>query len=110
MCLFAPCRWFYCCKQMSAYELRISDWSADVCSSDLQRVAVGIDLPHQFGFALMTELGPAESGANDAVDRLVILRIGGTDDKPVRQARCPERLPVSCRRCGIPHRHDASRP
>src|SRR3546814_8032353 len=24
------------CKQMTAYELRISDWSSDVCSSDLR--------------------------------------------------------------------------
>src|SRR3546814_8902248 len=26
---------FFCFKQKSAYELRISDWSSDVCSSDL---------------------------------------------------------------------------
>src|SRR3546814_7992557 len=25
-------------KQKTAYELRISDWSSDVCSSDLQRI------------------------------------------------------------------------
>src|SRR3546814_6644966 len=28
-------------KQKTAYELRISDWSSDVCSSDLDRVQVG---------------------------------------------------------------------
>src|SRR3546814_9371030 len=27
---------FFCVKQKPAYELRISDWSSDVCSSDLQ--------------------------------------------------------------------------
>src|SRR3546814_14615912 len=28
---------FFCfCKQKTAYEMRISDWSSDVCSSDLQ--------------------------------------------------------------------------
>src|SRR3546814_5509150 len=27
---------FYFCKQKTAYELRISDWSSDVCSSDLR--------------------------------------------------------------------------
>src|SRR3546814_5509470 len=32
--------WVYCCfffffKQKTAYEMRISDWSSDVCSSDL---------------------------------------------------------------------------
>src|SRR3546814_8117194 len=27
--------YFFFCKQMTAYEMRISDWSSDVCSSDL---------------------------------------------------------------------------
>src|SRR3546814_6450868 len=31
-CLFL---WFFFFKQKTAYELRISDWSSDVCSSDL---------------------------------------------------------------------------
>src|SRR3546814_2487069 len=30
---------FFFCKQKTAYEMRISDWSSDVCSSDL----LGID-------------------------------------------------------------------
>src|SRR3546814_1179968 len=25
---------FFCCKQKTAYEMRIRDWSSDVCSSD----------------------------------------------------------------------------
>src|SRR3546814_16330839 len=29
---------FYCFKQKTAYEMRISDWSSDVCSSDLHAV------------------------------------------------------------------------
>src|SRR3546814_10343659 len=29
--------WFFFFKQKTAYEMRISDWSSDVCSSDLQR-------------------------------------------------------------------------
>src|SRR3546814_15140880 len=33
---------FFFFKQKTAYELRISDWSSDVCSSDLQ-VAGGVD-------------------------------------------------------------------
>src|SRR3546814_3295929 len=28
---------FFCFKQKTAYEMRISDWSSDVCSSDLRR-------------------------------------------------------------------------
>src|SRR3546814_17215688 len=31
VCLFV----FFCFKQKTAYEMRISDWSSDVCSSDL---------------------------------------------------------------------------
>src|SRR3546814_942040 len=31
----------YCFKQKTAYEMRISDWSSDVCSSDLTAFAVG---------------------------------------------------------------------
>src|SRR3546814_4697458 len=29
---------FFVCKQKTAYEMRISDWSSDVCSSDLDHV------------------------------------------------------------------------
>src|SRR3546814_10309235 len=33
VCVFSCC--FFCVKQKTAYEMRISDWSSDVCSSDL---------------------------------------------------------------------------
>src|SRR3546814_6300343 len=37
---FCICVFFFC-KQKTAYEMRISDWSSDVCSSDLpHRAAV----------------------------------------------------------------------
>src|SRR3546814_883403 len=29
---------FFFCKQKTAYEMRISDWSSDVCSSDLEHL------------------------------------------------------------------------
>src|SRR3546814_10703405 len=36
--------WFFFFKQKTAYEMRISDWSSDVCSSDLHGTdAGGID-------------------------------------------------------------------
>src|SRR3546814_16642324 len=34
---------FFFFKQKTAYEMRISDWSSDVCSSDLQRQLERID-------------------------------------------------------------------
>src|SRR3546814_20345455 len=46
---------FFFCKQKTAYEMRISDWSSDVCSSDLRHEA------HR---------GVAVPGENDLVPRL----------------------------------------
>src|SRR3546814_7604176 len=37
--LFAYVFFFF--KQKTAYEMRISDWSSDVCSSDLRRKGIG---------------------------------------------------------------------
>src|SRR3546814_13275024 len=35
-CLYVSCHWVFFFKQKTAYEMRISDWSSDVCSSDLE--------------------------------------------------------------------------
>src|SRR3546814_9097172 len=37
MCLIIVFMLFFCFKQKTAYEMRISDWSSDVCSSDLPK-------------------------------------------------------------------------
>src|SRR3546814_3254807 len=42
---------FFCFKQKTAYEMRISDWSSDVCSSDLFHVA----LMHSRGYQYETQ-------------------------------------------------------
>src|SRR3546814_9730481 len=43
-----PLVFFFFFKQKTAYEMRISDWSSDVCSSDLdpRAVARGTESPH----------------------------------------------------------------
>src|SRR3546814_3771136 len=72
MCIFF-------CKQKTAYEMRISDWSSDVCSSDLDLIASGIQdyllkplsadtLRESFMQAQMILQGPKHSEA-DAGDR-----------------------------------------
>src|SRR3546814_3614542 len=38
---------FFFFKQKTAYEMRISDWSSDVCSSDLQINATVVDLSNK---------------------------------------------------------------
>src|SRR3546814_10604796 len=32
--------WYFVFKQKTAYEMRISDWSSDVCSSDLDHIGL----------------------------------------------------------------------
>src|SRR3546814_2974226 len=36
---------FFFCKQKTAYEIRISDWSSDVCSSDLLEPSAHLPVP-----------------------------------------------------------------
>src|SRR3546814_2893350 len=38
--LVSFCLCFFFFKQKTAYEMRISDWSSDVCSSDLGRISL----------------------------------------------------------------------
>src|SRR3546814_2233751 len=40
---------FFFCKQKTAYEMRISDWSSDVCSSDLYQAAEPPELVRAIG-------------------------------------------------------------
>src|SRR3546814_10786910 len=42
--MFVLFDFFFFFKQKTAYEMRISDWSSDVCSSDLGRSATGSPL------------------------------------------------------------------
>src|SRR3546814_6207648 len=44
MCGFSGCIFFFFFKQKTAYEMRISDWSSDVCSSDLFYPLVSLDV------------------------------------------------------------------
>src|SRR3546814_10845814 len=51
----------FCFKQKTAYEMRISDWSSDVCSSDLEPV---------FGcLAVLLDLRPILRHQNDTAGR-----------------------------------------
>src|SRR3546814_3618700 len=77
---------FFFFKQKTAYEVRISDWSSDVCSSDLEdRVEVEVvemlgaaaDLAQQLGAAdHLVEAAAAELGENLAHFRSEERRVG----------------------------------
>src|SRR3546814_4603887 len=43
---------FFVFKQKTAYEMRISDWSSDVCSSDLNTHALGVAMYTDYVFAV----------------------------------------------------------
>src|SRR3546814_1689513 len=42
ICFFVVMMFFFFFKQKTAYEMRISDWSSDVCSSDLKSIDWGL--------------------------------------------------------------------
>src|SRR3546814_4874807 len=50
MCVCVRCVFFF--KQKTAYEMRISDWSSDVCSSDLRGGAGKEMVSHVTGLAV----------------------------------------------------------
>src|SRR3546814_7429450 len=58
MVFMVCCMSLFFFKQKTAYEMRISDWSSDVCSSDLQEVLVGTG--HLGGQVAVDQLAPAE--------------------------------------------------
>src|SRR3546814_4189106 len=66
MCRVALCLGCYCFllffffKQKTAYEMRISDWSSDVCSSDLMLVRFRADV-----VALKPQVVHIMAGTND---------------------------------------------
>src|SRR3546814_11816128 len=77
--VFVPVFFFFF-KQKTAYEMRISDWSSDVCSSDLQpaaAVALGLDL--------LGERAGAQAGRPDHRGALDALAAGQHDAGPVQR-------------------------
>src|SRR3546814_16192045 len=58
--IFMCCCLFFFFKQKTAYEMRISDWSSDVCSSDL------LDQAEARRQAIATELKPLYDAFNTA--------------------------------------------
>src|SRR3546814_623925 len=61
---------FFFCKQKSAYDMRMSDWSSDVCSSDLLDMLTSVPWK---GYSYMVgevELSANRSWAFDDIDRI----------------------------------------
>src|SRR3546814_10762866 len=90
---------FFFFKQKTAYEMRISDWSSDVCSSDLEEGADGVQMltlhaskglefPYVFIIGMEEEILPHRSSIEaDTIEeerRLAYVEIG--------RASCRERV------------------
>src|SRR3546814_7284052 len=98
MCLF----FFF--KQKTAYEMRISDWSSDVCSSDLEhpRLAPRVgepeqegehgeqNQPFQSGFVKLAGMAGETIMASGEHNRPG--HVGGLSPKPIGRASCRERV------------------
>src|SRR3546814_2425934 len=73
--VLVDCYVFFFFKQKTAYEMRISDWSSDVCSSDL--IKLFMKLPSKF--KIDTPVGPynpdwAIIKHEDGQDRVYMIR------------------------------------
>src|SRR3546814_3334449 len=81
------CYIFFFFKQKTAYDMRISDWSSDVCSSDLTALALGIVSPEEaftgfsddlviiVGSALVLSGAVQRSGVIESAQALVSRRV-----------------------------------
>src|SRR3546814_2245123 len=80
--VLAMCFFFLFFKQKTAYEMRISDWSSDVCSSDLRA-------DHR-----LARLGTGAAGRPPSGSRLVDAQCLSPHERR-RQGRADERLPAA---------------
>src|SRR3546814_3428183 len=88
---------FFFFKQKTAYEMRISDWSSDVCSSDLQtsieaavtQLKAATDLPVAVGFGVRT---PAQAAEIARVADGVVVGSALVEIIEIGRASCRERV------------------
>src|SRR3546814_5539856 len=88
---------FFFFKQKTAYEMRISDWSSDVCSSDLPE-AVEVAGAHPLGGAGQGTDGPADRAGDEHQEQQAEQDQGGERQRRQPQPPGGVRLqPVGCR-------------
>src|SRR3546814_7458953 len=82
---------FFFFKQKTAYEMRISDWSSDVCSSDLGDERAGRLAAEIHRIARLDLLQPRSQRAVGHLDRqkFDLVGIGGAGDRIGAQQRPP---------------------
>src|SRR3546814_5435782 len=74
-------------KQKTAYEMRISDWSSDVCSSDLLAVAGDHDAENTGACRLNLGRDDAHLGSDHMIDQSRLAGVWRTEDGNEGEAR-----------------------
>src|SRR3546814_3312553 len=101
---------FFFCKQKTAYELRISDWSSDVCSSDLYgRRGLSFHCNadcqavwlHAYSSWLMVQGKRPWSGQSPSLHCSPLSVARGSPRPPVFQSSRPPSGPPSSRRAAL---------
>src|SRR3546814_4677806 len=86
---------FFLFKQKTAYEMRISDWSSDVCSSDLLAILrIGLLESLRCGDDAVADVGAAflVAGLVQRKDHIARKLAGFLDDREIGRASCRERV------------------
>src|SRR3546814_19320204 len=98
---------FFFFKQKTAYEMRISDWSSDVCSSDLQRLGsralylrIGAVVHHkalqllEFGLLFLAQPIDRQKGVGRSARRHVDVQRGDVVGISLSHSACGDRTPI----------------
>src|SRR3546814_7786677 len=83
---------FFFFKQKTAYEMRISDWSSDVCSSDLVE-HIGINSQQSGTLGILAQVRAGNLTLRQVVERLATPRgafVGSPEQ--IGRASCRERV------------------
>src|SRR3546814_11116770 len=79
---------FFFFKQKTAYEMRISDWSSDVCSSDLEQF-LAKSIPERLA---MAQQARGESQAANQMKSAEIMDVNAQAVEEIGRASCRERV------------------
>src|SRR3546814_6604024 len=97
---------FFFFKQKTAYEMRISDWSSDVCSSDLRRISdteAKLQVDRRPGLDAFGWRHPEIAIARDVIDRDSAVEIAEYQPSPTAEAQLDRRAErardIVARRC-----------
>src|SRR3546814_9476635 len=101
---------FFMFKQKTAYEMRISDWSSDVCSSDLEQVLEQAAEDHRIGKIGNEEFVEAQDAYfrcvlfGDELERIALIRIALATLVDVEHEAVEVRAMLACKRQRVEER------